>query len=98
MYVIISGVCAKLLQLFPPLCNPFDHCPPGFSVHGILQARILDSRGIFPTQGSNPIISGAPSKRKFFLKNLKSVGGGRYNPEHLLNLKGGKGLPWWSSG
>ena len=33
--------------------------PPGFSVHGILQARILEwvsipfSRGIFPTQGSN---------------------------------------------
>ena len=32
--------------------------PPGSSVHGILQARILEwvisfSRGIFPTQGSN---------------------------------------------
>jgi len=34
--------------------------PPGSSVHGILQARILEwvaisfSRGSFPTQGSNP--------------------------------------------
>ena len=34
-------------------------CPPGSSVHGILQARFLkwvsmpSSRGIFPTQGSN---------------------------------------------
>ena len=34
--------------------------PPGSSIHGILQARILDwvaissSRGIFPTQGLNP--------------------------------------------
>ena len=35
-----------------------DHSPPGFSVHGILQARILvamPSQGIFQTQGSNPI-------------------------------------------
>ena len=39
----------------------FPKCePPGFSVHGILQARILErvaisfSRGIFPSQGSNP--------------------------------------------
>ena len=37
-----------------------DCSPPGSSVHGILQARILEqvaipfSRGIFPTQGSNP--------------------------------------------
>ena len=37
-----------------------DHSPPGSSVHGILQARILEwvaipfSKGIFPTQGLNP--------------------------------------------
>ena len=37
-----------------------DCSPPGSSVHGILQARILEwvaisfSRGIFQTQGSNP--------------------------------------------
>ena len=37
-----------------------SEAPPGSSVHGILQARILEwvaissSRGIFPTQGSNP--------------------------------------------
>ena len=41
------------------LCNPMDCSPPGSSVHGILQARILEwvailSPGIFPTQGSNP--------------------------------------------
>ena len=33
---------AKSLQLCPPLCNPMDCSPPGSSVHGILQARILD--------------------------------------------------------
>ena len=41
-------------------CDPLDCSLPGFSVHGILQARILEwvaisfSRGIFPTQGLNP--------------------------------------------
>ena len=35
-------VCAKSLQLCPTLCNPMDCSPPGSSVHGILQARILE--------------------------------------------------------
>ena len=33
---------AKLLQSCPTLCNPMDCSPPGTSVHGILQARILE--------------------------------------------------------
>ena len=33
---------AKLLQLCLTLCNPMDCCPPGSSVHGILQGRILE--------------------------------------------------------
>ena len=35
-------VCAKSLQLCPTLCVPMDCSPPGSSVHGILQARILE--------------------------------------------------------
>ena len=34
--------CAKLLQSCPTLCNPMDCDPPRSSVHGILQARILE--------------------------------------------------------
>ena len=30
------------LQARPTLCNPMDHSLPGSSVHGILQARILE--------------------------------------------------------
>ena len=47
---------AKLLQSCLTLCNPMDCSPPGSSVHGILQARILEqiatasSRGIFPAE------------------------------------------------
>ena len=46
-------------QLCPTLCDPMDRNPPGCSVHGILQARILDwvaipsSQGIFQNQGSD---------------------------------------------
>ena len=35
-------VCAKSLQSCPTLCDPMDRSPPGSSVHGILQARILE--------------------------------------------------------
>ena len=44
----------------PILCDPMDCSPPGFSIHEILQARILEwvaipfPQGIFPTQGLNP--------------------------------------------
>ena len=41
-------------------CDPMDCSPPGSSVHGILQTKILQwvaissSKGFFPTRGSNP--------------------------------------------
>ena len=38
----MACVCAKLLQSCPALCNPVDYSPLGSSVHGILQARILE--------------------------------------------------------
>ena len=39
MYVLC---CAKSLQSCLTLCNPMDCSPPGSSVQGILQARILE--------------------------------------------------------
>ena len=54
--------CSLVAQSYPTLCHPIDCNPPGSSVHGILQAQILEwlpipfSRGIFPTQGSNPCV------------------------------------------
>ena len=53
--------CMKVkVKSCPTLSNPMDCNLPGSSVHGILQARILQLvarsllQGIFPTQGSNP--------------------------------------------
>ena len=50
-----SEVKVKVAQLYPSLCDPMD-----YTVHGILQARILELvafsllQGIIPTWGSNP--------------------------------------------
>ena len=41
-YYLPAAAAAKLLQSCPPLCDPMDSSPPGSSVHGILQARILE--------------------------------------------------------
>ena len=35
-------VCVLVTQLCLTLCDPMDYSPPGSSVHGILQARILE--------------------------------------------------------
>ena len=37
-----SAAAAKSLQSYPTLCDPTDCSLPGSSVHGILQARILE--------------------------------------------------------
>ena len=34
-------VAVKVAQSFPTLCDPMDYNPPGNSVHGIFQTRIL---------------------------------------------------------
>ena len=46
-------VCAKLLHLGLTLCNPMDCSPPGSSVHGILQARILERVAMLSSRGSS---------------------------------------------
>ena len=59
-------VCELVAQLYLTLCDPMDYSPPGSSVCGILQARILKNtgvhshfllQGIFPAQGLNPGLS-----------------------------------------
>ena len=44
---------AKSLQSCPILCNHVDCSPPGFSVHGILQARILEWVAMPSSRGSS---------------------------------------------
>ena len=41
-YFVKAYVHAQSLQSCPTLCDPMDYRPPGFSVRGIFQARILE--------------------------------------------------------
>ena len=40
--ILYTTTTTKSLQSCPTLCDPIDGSPPGFSVHGILQARTLE--------------------------------------------------------
>ena len=55
-----AAAAAKRLQLCPTLCDPIDGSPPGSSVPGILQARILEwvapPRDL-PNPGIKPLFS-----------------------------------------
>ena len=42
MLIAFACVHAKSIQSCPTLCDPMDCSPPGSSVHGILQARVLE--------------------------------------------------------
>ena len=46
-------VCVKSLQSCPTLCDRMDCCLPGFSVHGISQATILEWTAISFSKGSS---------------------------------------------
>ena len=48
-----SNLCALVAQSHPTLCDPMDSSLPGSSVHGILQARILEWVDIFFSRGSS---------------------------------------------
>ena len=37
-----AATAAKSLQSCPTLCDPIDGSPPGSSVHGIFEARVLE--------------------------------------------------------
>ena len=47
------GICCCLVtKSCLTLCDPMDYRPPGSSVHGISQARILEQVAIFSSRGS----------------------------------------------
>ena len=46
-------ICAKSFQLCPNLCDSMDSSPPGSSVHGLFQARILEWVAMSSSRGSS---------------------------------------------
>ena len=53
--VLTHNACvhAKSLQSWPTLCDPMDRSPPGSSVHGILQTRVLEWVAVPSSRGSS---------------------------------------------
>ena len=51
--VVRASVHAKLLQSCLTLCDPMDCSPPSSSVHGILQARLLEWVAMPSSRGSS---------------------------------------------
>ena len=52
----VSDACVSVCactHTCPTLCNPIDDSPPGSSVHGIFQARILEWVAISSSRGSS---------------------------------------------
>ena len=96
----VGSVCAQSLSCVQ-LCDPADGGPPGSSVHGTIQARTLRlvalyySRGIFPTQGSNPkllylslpVTSGKPPGNGY----TGRVSGDTVEPRKGYQKQGGEG-------
>ena len=51
LFKAIPAAAAKSLQSCPTLCDPIDGNPPGSSIHGIFQARVLEWGAIAFSQG-----------------------------------------------
>ena len=76
-YVLYMLLCA---QSFSALCNPMDCSPPGSSVHGILQARILEKVAMPSSRGSSQ------PKDRTCISYISCIGGWvLYHQRHLGN-------------
>ena len=53
LFIFKSESESEVAQLCPTLCDPMDCSPPGFSIHGIFQARILEWVAISFSRGSS---------------------------------------------
>ena len=88
--------CAKSLQSCPTLCNPLDCSPPGSSVHGILQARILEWVSISSSRESSwprKETSCASSSGRWDLYHWCYLGSPYPEVDHMFQMTGAKSVP-----
>ena len=96
-------VKTEVAQSCPTLCNPVDCSPPGSSVHGILQARILEWVAISFSRGSSDpgVEPGSPTLEAHALTSKppgKTVApwqgsNSQLNPQHQTQW-----MPWHIGG
>ena len=100
-------VCVSVTLSCLTLCDPINCSPPGFSVHGILQARILEWIAMASSRGSSQPrdwawVSSIVGRLFYHLSHRAHVG----TTEYLLMVSGefvissflsccNKNLKWW---
>ena len=47
------NIASEVAQSCPTLCDPMDYSPPGSSIRGIFQARVLEWVAVFFSKGSS---------------------------------------------
>ena len=102
---VYMHVCihTKSLQSCPALCDPVDDSPPGSSVHGILQARILEwtavsFSGDLPNPGIEPASLMSPTLAGSFFTTGATWGAHVHVYMHINTQKtklNRIGLPLW---
>ena len=53
---------SEVAQSWPTLCDPIDSSPPGSSVHGIFQARVLEWGTLYDRKKKNKDIGNVKAK------------------------------------
>ena len=104
-FVIIfsSSSESEVTQSCPTLCNPMDCSLPGFSVHGIFQARVLEWDAISFSRGSSQprdqTLVSCIASRRFTVWAMREVSPAQSNYKwHFLHWALFSVLLWWGSG
>ena len=79
--LLFTRVCAKSLQLCPTLCNSMNCSLSASSIHGILQARILEGAAIHSSGGSSwPRVQTCISKLRLLCLLHRQMGSSLLEP------------------
>ena len=75
------------LQLCPTICDPMDCSLPGFSFHGILQARILEGVAVLSCREVNPRLISPALAGGFFTSSAawENVHQADFQVTHLIS-------------
>ena len=81
-----SYLCVRVLvaQWCPTLCDPIDYRPPGSSVHGILQARMLGWVAMPSSRGASRLRAPTWGSCRQIFYHLSHRGNTSYTEENIL--------------
>ena len=84
LFFLFMKMKVSVAQLYLTLCDPMDCSPPGSSVHGISQARILEwvampfSRGSFPPRSPTFQADSLPFEPLIIVYNFPNIHNTRF--------------------